>query len=380
MIKFIEEATSSLEQLKKYVEVLGSSGKLPRHFYKLDKQGAIALDSLSNPIVNIGAVVMCVTYGLEIGLTISQSLTQLAPTEDGGFYLKGDAARALIFKSGELESWSEQLINENDRENAIYRITFKRKNFEEKIVEFSANDAKRMRLWVSEDLAKKYPKFKDSPWYKTWGRMLMYRCLGFLNRDYFADITKGLYTWEEANDLTFNTVKFETEAGITVDLDKSAATAEANEKLADKMTPKSEAPEENFVKTGGDPTVVSSEAQVFVNPDAEHNKFLGAEAGGTIPPNQPIAVETGKAKQSIVGDLFAVSFEQLQYESVIGKKSPVELVEEFKKLPFTIDNFVKAGGKKDSRTVKFILSCHFAGQLDLGIEKLKLNKSILYGN
>ena len=71
-----------------------------------------------------------------------------------------------------------------------YRVTAVRKGDQAAIESFIVADAKRAKLWG-----------KAGPWTDYPKRMLRFRARGYVLRDLFGDVLKGLRTVEEARDI-----------------------------------------------------------------------------------------------------------------------------------------------------------------------------------
>jgi hypothetical protein len=104
--------------------------------------------------------------------------------------LFGDAALALVRSSGQLESYSEEEVGERGKDSFGYKITAKRRGFDPQSETFTTADAKTAKLWG-----------KTGPWTDYPARMLKFRARGFLLRDVFGDVLKGLRTMEEVRDI-----------------------------------------------------------------------------------------------------------------------------------------------------------------------------------
>jgi hypothetical protein len=101
----------------------------------------------------------------------------------------GDAALALVRSSGLLEVFREEEIGEAGKDTQGVKVTAKRKGFDEAQEVFTVADAKLSKLWG-----------KAGPWSDYPKRMLKFRARGFILRDLFGDVLKGLRTMEEVRD------------------------------------------------------------------------------------------------------------------------------------------------------------------------------------
>jgi hypothetical protein len=102
----------------------------------------------------------------------------------------GDAALALIRSSGLLEVFREEEIGEVGKDTFGIKVTAKRIGFDEASETFTVGDAKASKLWG-----------KNGPWTDYPKRMLKFRARGFILRDIFGDVLKGLRTLEEVRDI-----------------------------------------------------------------------------------------------------------------------------------------------------------------------------------
>lgn len=139
--------------------------------------------------------------GLELGFSAMQALASIAVV-NGRPTLGGMAAKALVLDSGKCERWQDEelrlALDEMKGETAPshlpdglygFRCRSKRKGLEDWTEStFTLDDARRAGLW---------PGKADSNWAKYPARMLRMRALGFVARDLYPDVLKGLYIAEE---------------------------------------------------------------------------------------------------------------------------------------------------------------------------------------
>lgn len=164
-------APRSLEEAMSYAKLLASSAFVPR-----DYQG------------KAGDVLAAIQFGAEIGLPPLQALQGIAVV-NGRPSVWGDAAVALVEASGLLEWKREWIDGEGDRRIAHCQV--KRRGKPEPIERtFGVGDATTAKLWN-----------KAGPWTTNPARMLQMRARGFAFRDEFADVLKGLFLREEAQDI-----------------------------------------------------------------------------------------------------------------------------------------------------------------------------------
>ena len=129
------------------------------------------------------SVMIAIQFGMEIGLTPMAVI-------NGRPAIYGDAALALVRSSGQLVSYKEQEVGEPGKDTHGFTVTVQRKGFDPASETFTVGDAKAAKLWG-----------KAGPWTDYPKRMCKFRARGFLLRDQFGDILKGLRTAEEARDL-----------------------------------------------------------------------------------------------------------------------------------------------------------------------------------
>lgn len=135
------------------------------------------------------SVLVALQWGAELGLTPMAALSNIAVV-NGRPSLFGDAALALVRSSGQLEQYAEQEVGERGKDTFGFKITAKRKGFDPQTETFTVAEAKQAKLWG-----------KSGPWTDYPHRMLKFRARGFLLRDVFGDVLKGLRTTEEVRDL-----------------------------------------------------------------------------------------------------------------------------------------------------------------------------------
>jgi hypothetical protein len=135
------------------------------------------------------SVMIAIQLGMELGLTPMAALQNTAVI-NGRPAIYGDAALALVRASGQLVSYAEEEVGEVGKDSHGYKITVQRKGFDAASETFTTADAKGAKLWG-----------KSGPWSDYPKRMLKFRARGFILRDQFGDILKGLRTVEEARDI-----------------------------------------------------------------------------------------------------------------------------------------------------------------------------------
>jgi len=162
---------ASLEEAYRFANAICASGFAPKGMEKPE------------------AVLVAIQLGAEIGLTPMAALQNTAVI-NGRPAIYGDAALALVRSSGLLESYKEEEIGEAGSDGHGYRVTAVRKGNQAAVETFTVADAKRAKLYG-----------KAGPWSDYPKRMLRFRARGYVLRDLFGDILKGLRTVEEARDI-----------------------------------------------------------------------------------------------------------------------------------------------------------------------------------
>ncbi len=139
--------------------------------------------------------------GLELGFSAMQALASIAVV-NGRATLNGMAAKALVLESGKCERWLEEPLRVTPGEKIAeagpshlpdgvfgFRVRSKRVGLEDWTEStFTLADARRAGLW---------PGKADSNWAKYPARMLKMRAVGFVARDLYPDVLKGLHLAEE---------------------------------------------------------------------------------------------------------------------------------------------------------------------------------------
>lgn len=162
----------NLEDMKTVAQLILQSGLAPDSF-KTAEQIFVGLQT-----------------GAEVGLKPMQALNSIVVIK-GKPTLWGDAALALVKKSGLLRSFSEKVTGEGDEMIAVVksvRVEGEGSRTLECTVEstFSVADAKTAKLWK-----------KVGPWTTHPKRMLKYKARAFNLRDNFPDILFGMHLTEE---------------------------------------------------------------------------------------------------------------------------------------------------------------------------------------
>jgi hypothetical protein len=161
---------ASLEDAFRFANAIVASGFAPRGMEKPE------------------AVLVAIQLGAELGLTPMAALQNTAVI-NGRPAIYGDAALALVRASGLLESFSEEEVGEAGKDSFGIRVTATRRDGSKGCETFTIGDAKAAKLWG-----------KAGPWTDYPRRMLKFRARGFVLRDVFGDVLKGLRTAEEVRD------------------------------------------------------------------------------------------------------------------------------------------------------------------------------------
>jgi hypothetical protein len=161
---------ASLEDAFRFANAIVASGFAPRGMEKPE------------------AVLVAIQLGAELGLTPMAALQNTAVI-NGRPAIYGDAALALVRASGLLESFSEEEVGEAGKDSFGIKVTATRRDGSKGSETFTIGDAKAAKLWG-----------KSGPWTDYPRRMLKFRARGFVLRDVFGDVLKGLRTAEEVRD------------------------------------------------------------------------------------------------------------------------------------------------------------------------------------
>lgn len=171
-------------------------------------EGGMVPKSIKSP----GAVVGIIEAGKELGLPPMYALANLTFT-NGRLGIMGDAAKALIRNSGALEPGTDfEEVYSGIENTPEWKCTVsahragQSKRFSRDFSIADAVVARLVRLEGKKVLARAYDGYDDKgPWATYTKRMLMYRALGFLVRDYFSDSLCGFALAEEIRDIPATT-------------------------------------------------------------------------------------------------------------------------------------------------------------------------------
>jgi len=144
-------------------------------------------------------ILISMEMGLQIGIPMMQAVQDIAVI-NGKPTMYGDGLLAAVQGHRDYE-WIKESISKDSGDNRCAVCIIKRRNHEERAVEFSVADAKKAGLWG-----------KPGPWSQYPERMLQMRARGFCIRDLFSDALRGIKTEEEVNDYIDGEVKHKSNA------------------------------------------------------------------------------------------------------------------------------------------------------------------------
>lgn len=169
--------------------------------------GLVKAGMVPKGVSHPGAVVGLIEAGKELGLAPMYALSNLTFT-NGRLGIMGDAAKALIRGNGMLEpgtDFTEEYVGEEMTPEWTCTVIAQRKGMQKPFARsFSMREAIAARL-VKLENGRALSRTRDGwgdhgPWSAYTKRMLMYRALGFLVRDYFSDVLGGAVLTEELRD------------------------------------------------------------------------------------------------------------------------------------------------------------------------------------
>jgi len=189
---------ASLEDAFRFANAIVASGFAPRGMEKPE------------------AVLVAIQLGAELGLTPMAALQNTAVI-NGRPAIYGDAALALVRASGLLESFNEEEVGEAGKDSFGIKVTATRRDGSKGCETFTVADAKAAKLWG-----------KSGPWTDYPRRMLKFRARGFVLRDVFGDVLKGLRTAEEVRDYpeerNITPLSEKVSGGLTMSITQGGAT------------------------------------------------------------------------------------------------------------------------------------------------------------
>lgn len=179
---------------------------------------AVASRLAPKGVDSVEAAVICLQFGMELGLTTTQAL-QNVMVVNGRPALWGDAVLGLCMNHAEFDfaAWKESVSGAGDNMTATCQCK-RKSNPHARVQTFSVADAKRGGLWG-----------KQGPWTNYPQRMLQMRARSWALRDEFPDVLKGIAIAEEAEDYDVKTVQSVElgAAGLAKRLEERAATVAA---------------------------------------------------------------------------------------------------------------------------------------------------------
>jgi hypothetical protein len=126
--------------------------------------------------------------GMEVGLGVMQSVVSVTPPVNGRCALYGDAGKALVLASGQLEYQRERVEGDGDARKGVVEV--KRVGFPARTFEYTVALAKKLRGWGKP----------NTPWANDPDNMLLWRARWRAWRAEFADVLAGLHGREEDED------------------------------------------------------------------------------------------------------------------------------------------------------------------------------------
>ena len=132
-------------------------------------------------------ILVAMMWSRNLGLPVLQGMQNIAVI-NGRPSIWGDAALAVVRRSGLLESFKETITGQGDQMTATCRLV-RKGDVEPYEFSFSVLDAKLARLWG-----------KQGPWAQYPKRMLQLRARGFALRNAFPDVLMGVGIREEEQD------------------------------------------------------------------------------------------------------------------------------------------------------------------------------------
>jgi hypothetical protein len=135
-------------------------------------------------------VTIAIMHGMELGMTPMAALQSIAVI-NGRPSIFGDGLVALVRASGHLEDLKEGIDVDDKGTPMLAWCEVKRRG---------EATWKRRELNYVECVRAGWTQ-KDGPWKLTPGRMMSVRCRGWLLRDVFADVLRGIQSAEEAQDM-----------------------------------------------------------------------------------------------------------------------------------------------------------------------------------
>jgi hypothetical protein len=176
------------------------------------------------------ACMIAILHGMEVGLTPLSALQRIAVI-GGRPTIWGDGAMALVRASG-LAASIEERIEGTGPTDWVGVCTVRRRGDVHPVERrFSADDARRARLWG-----------KAGPWSDYPQRMLQMRARAFALRDVFADVLGGLYLREELEGIEENPETMEADVARAIEGAGAGPSAEERADAVDERSPSTHSP------------------------------------------------------------------------------------------------------------------------------------------
>jgi len=161
----------------------------PKSYCKVDGYGKLIYVD-GKPVPEPEKVAIGIMHGMEVGLTPMAALQSIAVI-NGMPSLYGDGLMGVVRASGLLEDLEEGIQVDKDDRPTIAWCKVKRRG---------ESTWKERELTYVECVRAGWTK-KDGPWTYTPARMMTVRVRGWLLRDMFADVLRGLHSAEEMEDM-----------------------------------------------------------------------------------------------------------------------------------------------------------------------------------
>lgn len=184
-------------------------------FAQYVSQSPFAPKDMRDPV----SIVVAIQYGAELGLSMMAALANIAVI-NGKPSVYGDVMLALVRASGKLQDFSEGLVVKVDGKLACSCAKWAREgeciHSRAAVIPFSREGEERVGVCLAHRKGSAEPGIrtfgvvdakvgglwrKAGPWTTSPDRMLMFRPRGFVLRDEFGDVLKGLVSREEAMDM-----------------------------------------------------------------------------------------------------------------------------------------------------------------------------------
>jgi len=186
-----EDQTTDIAPSSKAELMAGEQGLIMNSFDAMWRFSTCLARSKFAPrgMENPESILIALQLSAEIGLSPMAGIQNIAVV-NGRPTIYGDAALAVVRASKELEAYKEEYVGKPFEDDFGCTVTAKRKGQEPISETFTVADAKLADLWGKAGPWKQYPR-----------RMLKFRARGFVLRDAFGDILKGMKTTEESWDI-----------------------------------------------------------------------------------------------------------------------------------------------------------------------------------